>query len=90
MVSQFDLLHLLAAYEYSILIYLNDILFVTCMPYNWSVASISLLQRISGLFGLSVHPTKLVFVPQAEIEYLGYTMSCVLQIIAIQRYGMQP
>ena len=77
---QFDLSHLLAAYEYDILIYLDDILFVSCMPYRCSVACISLLQRIFDLFGLTVHPTKSVFVPYMEIEYLGYTVNTAGQL----------
>ena len=59
---QFDLLHVLAAYEYDYLIYLDDILFVSRMLYRCSVACIKLLRCIFDLFGLTVHPTKSVFV----------------------------
>ena len=60
---RFYLSHLLTAYKYDTLIYLYDILFVSRMPYRHSDACISLLQHIFDLFGLTVHPTKSVFIP---------------------------
>lgn len=73
----FPLSKLLARYDFDVMVYLDDLLFV-CREPEYSRASelLNILASVFADFGFSLSPSKSNFSPAFQVEYLGYLLSC--------------
>jgi hypothetical protein len=65
---------LLSRFDFAIVAYLDDLLFISYMDHTRTQELISLLLQIFEAFGLQVHPTKSVTIPSLELDFLGFTI----------------
>ena len=64
--------HTLAYYCFSLLAYLDDMLFVSYMGLAHTRKLVSLLCHIFSLFGVQLNDAKCLFVPSSMVIFLGY------------------
>ena len=68
----FPLSRELASFDFTLLAYLDDILFVSYMPKERTRRLVLLLRDIFALFGISLNDAKCEFSPSPVVEFLGY------------------
>ena len=72
----------LADFDYWVLIYLDDFLFVSYDSFPHVQALLGLLRWVFRTFGLILHPDKCDWVPHPSVDFLGFWLvaSSVLQL----------
>lgn len=68
----FEFSKLLAEFDFSLIVYLDDILFLSHMDYHRTAQLIDLLLQLFRLFGLQVHPSKSITSPVDHLDFLGF------------------
>lgn len=64
----------LAAFQYKMVVYMDDILVLSYDSDSHTRRLIALLQRVCQLFAITLHPDKSVLYPARSVEYLGYVV----------------
>ena len=62
----------LASYNFRVLVYLDDFLFVSYESYHRLQALLHLLRRLFHAFGVALHPLKCDLRPAREVDFLGF------------------
>lgn len=62
----------LAKFKFSLLAYLDDVLFVSYMPARRTRRLVAFLRMVFDAFGISLNEDKCVFEPSPSVDFLGY------------------
>lgn len=70
----FPLSRELAGFDFTLLAYLDDILFISYMPPARTRRLVALVRRLFDLFGISLNVAKCALEPAEAVEFLGYVV----------------
>ena len=72
----------MAEFDFQVLVYLDDFLFVSYDAFPRAQALLALLRRVFRAFGLTLHPDKCDWVPRRAVDFLGFRLAAsgVLQL----------
>ena len=82
MAHDFEFGHQLAEFDFQVLVYLDDFLFVSYDTFPHVQALLVLLRQVFRTFGLTLHPDKCDRVPHQSVDFLGFQLAAsgILQL----------
>jgi hypothetical protein len=86
----------LAQFDYQILVYMDDLLFLSYEDDSTTTTLIELLRHLFDMFGLTINEKKSALVPASSVEFLGYVVSvngtltlCSRRLVKVRRFAKQ-